>query len=369
MRERLEEVSGACIRCDLCEKECAFLRKYGKPKDIADRYDPALKEDQGMPFECSLCGLCTAVCPVGVDPSGLFLQMRRESARRGEADYPEHGALIGYERRGTSRRYSYYGLPEGCDTVFFPGCTLSGTRSEKVIQVYQKLRDRIPSLGIVLDCCMKPSHDLGREEHFNAMFEEMKEYLVEHGVRTVLVACPNCFKVFARYGEDLTTTTVYELLGEDGIEGAGQASEKVAVHDPCAVRFHTAVHASVRTLIRKSGQDVKEMSHAGRRTICCGEGGAVGALAPNFAGHWAKLCQEEAAGRRVVTYCAGCVNTLSKFVPTVHVLDTLWAEKGHRPKVTKPPFTYWKRLRLKKWFKRHVVAAVTRERTFTGAGE
>ena len=52
LREKLDAVSAACIRCDLCQKECAFLKRYGKPKDIADRYDPARKEDQGMPFEC-----------------------------------------------------------------------------------------------------------------------------------------------------------------------------------------------------------------------------------------------------------------------------------------------------------------------------
>ena len=55
------------------------------------------------------------------------------------------------------RIFSYYALPEGCNTVFFPGCTLSGTRSEKVILTYQRLKKSIPSLGIVLDCCTKPS--------------------------------------------------------------------------------------------------------------------------------------------------------------------------------------------------------------------
>jgi uncharacterized membrane protein YdjX (TVP38/TMEM64 family) len=111
------------------------------------------------------------------------------------------------------------------------------------------------------------------------------------------------------------------------------------------------------------------MPHAGNRTLCCGEGGAVGSLTPNLAGNWGKLRQGEAAGRKVVTYCAGCANMLRKLVPTVHVLDILWegeAGAADRAKVTRPPFTYWKRLRLKKWFKKHVPAAITRERTFTG---
>jgi uncharacterized membrane protein YdjX (TVP38/TMEM64 family)/Fe-S oxidoreductase len=366
MREKLDAVSSACIRCDLCQKECEFLKRYGKPKDIADRYDPARKEDLGMPFECSLCGLCTAVCPVGIDPTELFFQMRGETVKRGGGDFPEHSVLKSYERRGASRAYSYYGLPEGCDTVFFPGCTLSGTRSEKVILVYQKLKENIPALGIVLDCCMKPSHDLGREEHFTAMFEEMRNYLVEQGIRNVLVGCPNCYKVFARHGAGLSTKTIYEVLAESSLERNGGVQNKVTIHDPCAVRFEVNIHESVRKLIEKQGYTVEEMTHSGRQTLCCGEGGAVSALAPGFAANWGRLRQEEVAGRKVITYCAGCANTLSHLTPTAHVLDTLWEGEAGRTKVTKPPFTYWKRLRMKKKFKRHVPVAVSRERTFAG---
>jgi Fe-S oxidoreductase len=98
IRERLQRVSQTCVGCDLCQKECSFLRKYGKPKDIADRYDPSKKEDQGISFECSLCGLCAAVCPVGVDPAGLFLEMRRQAIRQGGGIFPEHAVLTSYER-------------------------------------------------------------------------------------------------------------------------------------------------------------------------------------------------------------------------------------------------------------------------------
>ncbi len=369
LRETLDAVSGACIRCGLCQKECAFLQRYGKPKDIADRYDPTRKEDQGMPFECSLCGLCAAVCPKGVDPAELFLRMRGEAVRRGGGDFPEHSALKDYEQRGASRTYSFYGLPKGCDTVFFPGCTLSGTRSERVILAYQKLQEAIPTLGVVLDCCMKPSHDLGEEEHFAAMFGEMRTYLLEQGIRNVLVACPNCYKMFSRYGNGLATKMIYEVLAEGSIEGNCRVTNKVTVHDPCAVRFETGIHESVRKLIGQQGYSLEEMVHTGQRTLCCGEGGAVGALAPGLTANWGKLRQQECNGRKMITYCAGCANKLSSIAPTDHVLDTLWEGEAGEAKVAKAPFTYWKRLRLKKWFKNNVPAAVTRERTFTGTQE
>ncbi|MBA4417817.1 MAG: hypothetical protein C0392_07895 [Syntrophus sp. (in: bacteria)] len=281
--------------------------------------------------------------------------------------------MRGYERRGTSRRYSYYGLPEGCNTVFFPGCTLSGTRSDRVILTYQQLKKKIPSLGIVLDCCTKPSHDLGEQDHFAAMFGEMRDYLAAHGVKTVIVACPNCHKVFARYGAGLLTKSIYGIFAERCIDvTAAQITDVVTVHDPCAIRLEETVHRSVRELIKKKGHAIEEMSHAGNRTLCCGEGGAVGALAPDLAGNWGSLRQEEAAGRNVITYRAGCANMLSRLVPTVHILDILWeggVDSAGRARVTKPPFTYWKRLSLKRWFKKHVPVATSRERTFTGKEE
>ena len=40
LRKEIETVSQKCINCKLCQKECGFLRKYGKPKEIADSYNP-----------------------------------------------------------------------------------------------------------------------------------------------------------------------------------------------------------------------------------------------------------------------------------------------------------------------------------------
>ncbi len=292
LEERLRDVIRDCIKCDVCQKECAFLRKYGKPGDIAERYDPADKQDREMPFECSLCGLCTAVCPKRVDPSGLFLEMRRETVRLGGGDYPEHAALREYERKGTSKLFSWYALPRGCDTVFFPGCTLSGTRSKTVIEAYLHLSTVIPSIGIVLDCCTKPSHDLGRQEHFTAMFGEMRDYLTGHGVKNVIVACPNCYKVFARYGDGLTIKSIYEVIAERPADSASNTGAQVTIHDPCAIRFEKAVQGSVREIIRNKGFNIVEMDHSAEKTLCCGEGGAVGAIAPELARGWTKLRAE-----------------------------------------------------------------------------
>ncbi len=372
LRKELDTVSEKCINCKLCQKECEFLRKYGKPKEIADSYDPSDKAHQGMPFECSLCQLCAAVCPVKINPTDMFLEMRRESVRRGAGDYPEHAVILGYEKRGTSKRFSYYTLPEGCDTIFFPGCALSGTRPDKVSALYEHMKKTLPALGIVLDCCTKPSHDLGRENYFQTMFHEMKEFFVKNGIREVIVVCPSCHEVFNRYGGEISVKTAYEFMVQNGPPDTGTLSGTVTIHDSCASRFEESVHTAIRELVSAKGLTIEEMTHSGVKTFCCGEGGSVGFLAPELSKKWGNLRKKEADGRRIITYCAGCANLLGSLTPTSHVLDLLFepeATMAGGVTVSKAPFTYWNRLKLKKRLQKSSNGALTRERTFTPDGE
>ena len=365
---QLSTHSSECIECKLCRKECAFLRKYGSPKYIADTYDPASLQHQKMPFECSLCNLCAAVCPVKINPAAMFLEMRRESVDRGSQDFSNYRTILNYEKRGTSKGYSYYTLPKNCDTVLFPGCALPGTRPDKLKALFIHLQKTIPALGLVLDCCTKPSHDLGRQEHFCAMFNEMKKYLLQNRVKNVLVACPNCYKVYNQYGEPLNVKTVYEYLAETSLPETTNVNMTVTIHDPCSVRHNKEIHSAVRKLVTAKSLKIEEMKHTGPKTICCGEGGSVGCIDRILAKGWGERRKIEAGRNRILTYCAGCANYLDPLVPTSHILDLLFdpeAALAGKAKVFKAPWTYLNRRRLKKYFIKKIPAAVSRERRFS----
>lgn len=354
-----------CTECGLCGKECAFLQRYGTPKSIAAYFQAGDEIRRAMAFECSLCELCAVVCPVGLNPASMIREMRGEVFARGKGMYPQHGVILSYEKRGTSRRYSYYALPEACDTVLFPGCTLSGTRAGIVMRLYRHLTGTIPTLGVVLDCCTRPSLDLGREAHFRTVFGEMKHYLLEQGVRQVLVACASCHKTFKEQGDPLVVRSVYEVLAEHGLHWADPVAATVSIHDPCAVRFEQPVQDAVRLLVARKGLQIEEMPHHRNLALCCGEGGGVGFLAPGLASNWGALRHREAEHRWILTYCAGCAAALRGSVAVSHVLDLLFepaATLAGTVKVARAPWTYWHRLRLKKHFKKTVPAVVTRER-------
>jgi len=161
-------------------------------------------------------------------------------------------------------------------------------------------------------------------------------------------------------------------MSEKGLPEGAQINATITVHDSCAVRFEKFIHSAARDLIIKKGLIIEEMKHSATKTFCCSEGGSVGFLAPDLAKNWALNRKKEADGRRIITYCAGCANCLSSLTPTSHILDLLFepeATMAGTVKVSKAPFTYWNRIKLKKRLKNMVNSSITRERTLTAGKE
>ncbi len=366
LRESLARVRESCTDCGACRNECAFLQKYGTPGEIALGYDPAAPQFHSMPFECSLCRLCTSVCPVDVNPARMFLEMRREAVERGRGTFPEHRGLLGYERTGMSQRFTYYGLPEGCETVLFPGCTFPGTRPDRTKEIFERLRKEDPCLGIVLDCCGRISESLGRDAFSRAMMDEMSAYLVEHGVREVIVVCPNCYDMFKEYGTGLHVRMVYEVLPMVK-DDPGVKRGKVVLHDPCGTRFHSDCHDAVRRHLDRAGVVFHDMDQRGSRPCAAAAGPGSMLLSPDLAGRWMERTAAEVKGRMVATYCAGCTRKMAlAFKNRPCPRSALRSRDGpeRQESCGRGAMTYLNRLRLKGHFRKTIHASASRERTY-----
>ncbi len=78
-----------CIRCGACLNVCPIFRNVGGqaygttyPGPIGSVITPhlrGLREWQHLPFASTLCGACTAVCPVQIDLHHHLLQLRRHA--------------------------------------------------------------------------------------------------------------------------------------------------------------------------------------------------------------------------------------------------------------------------------------------------
>ncbi len=350
MLYQTQALNEGCTRCQACVTQCAFLQKYGTPGDIAAARlagFPAID-----PFECSLCNLCTAVCPEDITLGTFFLELRRQAVS--QLSLKPYATIINYERRGHSPLFSWHGLPTNCDTVFFPGCSLPGTRPEATWWLYQQLNKQIPHLGVILDCCHKPSHDLGRQRFFLDHFAAIRDRLIKGGVRQIIVACPNCYKVFHEYTDGMTIHTAWEILAESSLTASIPiiTHGQVTVHDPCPLQDHQGAQDAVRSLISRHGLKIREMRHSRNRTVCCGEGGSVGFICPEMAGRWGEIRHQEAGDDLVITYCGGCAGFLTRSgMKAIHLVDLLTnPAKALSGKATasQAPWTYLNRIRLKR---------------------
>jgi len=348
------KIAARCVECGLCRRDCAFLQQHGSPKAIAAAWPPASAKGWELPFQCSLCGLCAAVCPprIGLDPAAMFQDMRRQAVNAGFAPLPTHRRMLAYENRGCSALYSGLYLPPGCETALFPGCAFAGSRPARLLELFHLLRQRIPKLGVALHCCSKPSQDLGCAEQAAARFAQLTEELARRGLRRIVTVCPSCHAMFRQHGGPLEASFVAEALDGLPMPAVRSGGGTVAVHDPCVLRGEEAIHKAVRKLLRQAGLTVAEMPHHGRTAFCCGEGGAAASVCKAFARSWGDRRCQEAGGLPVVTCCAGCAEFLADRMRSTHLLDLLLAPAGGRVKVARAPFTYLNRLLLKRRLRR-----------------
>jgi Fe-S oxidoreductase len=121
---------------------------------------------------------------------------------------------------------------------------------------------------------------MGNEYVFQAFAAENVETLNDAGVTKIVASCPHCFNTLANeypdFGGRYEVMHHTELLAElvrDGRLAPTAGTEQITYHDSCYLARHNDVIADPRTLVEAVGTPV-EMANHGKRTFCCGAGGA-----------------------------------------------------------------------------------------------
>ncbi|RJQ46840.1 MAG: (Fe-S)-binding protein, partial [Nitrospiraceae bacterium] len=214
-------------------------------------------------------------------------------------------------------------------TVFFPGCSLPAYSPELVLKSYQYLRQVIPGAGIVLNCCGKPSYDMGDAKRFKTIFDNTVKTFKDLGVEEVVVSCINCHKMF-RENSDIKLRTLYEVMLEKGlpktVSGNGQI---ISVHDSCPARYRPEIRNAVRAILSESGYRIEEMQFKNELTRCCGAGGCAPTGNTALSDRHTRKRVSQAKGL-LVTYCAHCRERFSSYAPSLHVLDFILSRPGKK---------------------------------------
>ena len=344
--EEARAEAGRCIQCQCleCVKVCPYLAHFnGYPKRYArEIYNNATivlgnHAANLMVNSCSLCGLCTEVCPENFSMADLCLGARRDLVERHKMPVSAHWFALEDMAFSNSEQFMLARHAPGREKsgfAFFPGCQLAGANPEQVIQTYEFLRNRSQDTGLMLQCCAAPAYWAGDQPRTETAISLIEQNWHQLGRPEMILACSSCMEMFKQYLPQITIISLWEVMDRgdlpDQIRG-GLASSKalgtipdMALHDPCTTRNEPRIHEAVRSLAAKLAIPIQELKLSRTNTQCCGFGGLMENANPEMANKQLEQRRSE-SDLDFLTYCAMCRNQLrGAGKRTVHILDYLF---------------------------------------------
>ncbi|HWC86544.1 MAG TPA: (Fe-S)-binding protein [Solirubrobacteraceae bacterium] len=305
----------SCTECGRCQDACpAFATgKALSPKLlIMGLRDQLLAEDasplvpnavsEEVVWDCVTCGACVQACPVSIEHVDHIVDLRRHLVMV-ESSFPAESEpmLRDVERasnpwgKAQSERADWAAelgvrvLEPGDpapEYLYWVGCASSFDErarrtAEATAKLLQKAGVDFAILGPRESCTGDPARRMGNEYVFQAFAEENIATLAEAGVTKIVANCPHCFNTLAneypdfggRYEVIHHSDLLARLVREGRLAPRRSQSLSITYHDSCYLARHNDVLAPPRELISAVGQPI-EMERAGKRTFCCGAGGA-----------------------------------------------------------------------------------------------
>jgi Fe-S oxidoreductase len=252
-------------------------------------------------WDCVTCGACIHECPVSIEHVDHIVDLRRHLVMV-ESRFPAEAEPM---LRDVERSANPWGKPQAERAawaeelgvrilepgdpapalLYWVGCAASFDErarrtAEATATLLQAAEVDFAILGPRESCTGDPARRMGNEYLFQEQARRNVETLNGAGVTRVVASCPHCFNTLANeypdFGGRYHVVHHTELLAElvrDGRLSPTAAETPVTYHDSCYLARHNDVIASPRELVAAVGRPV-EMERSGKRTFCCGAGGA-----------------------------------------------------------------------------------------------
>ena len=261
---------------------------------------PAAVTDEVV-WDCVTCGACVHECPVSIEHVDHIVDLRRHLVMA-ESRFPaEAGTML----RDVGRSSNPWGKPQSeraawadglgvrvlepgdpaPEVLYWVGCAASfDERARASARATAKLLLHagldVGILGPRESCTGDPARRMGDEFTFQEQARRNVATLGEAGVTRIVTSCPHCFNTlgseYTDFGGTYEVVHHTELLAEllaDGRLEAPEGTDPITYHDSCYLARHNDVVAAPRAIVSRIGRPL-EMARHGKRTFCCGAGGA-----------------------------------------------------------------------------------------------
>jgi Fe-S oxidoreductase len=308
--------SFSCTECGRCQDACPAYAtgKVLSPKlVIMGVRDAVLGAQPDQPivgstvpeemiWDCVTCGACVQACPVNIEHIDHIVDMRRNLVMVDSSFPTESEPML----RDIERASNPWGKPQNGrgdwatslgvkvlepgdpapEYLYWVGCASSfDERARQTAENTAKLLQRagvdFAILGPREACTGDPARRIGNEYVFQAFAEQNVETLNDAGITKIIANCPHCFNTLGNEYPDFGgnyevihhSELLSRLVGEGRLEPQRKEGLQITYHDSCYLARHNDVVAAPRELVQAVGEPV-EMKRSGKRTFCCGAGGA-----------------------------------------------------------------------------------------------
>jgi Fe-S oxidoreductase len=304
----------SCTECGRCQDACPAWAtgKILSPKllimgvrdqVLAQSTEPIVGNGvpEQMIWDCVTCGACVEACPVSIEHIDHIVDLRRSRVMV-DSQFPAEAETM---LRDVERSSNPWGKPQteraawaeelgvrilepgdpAPEYLYWVGCAASFDErakksAESTAKLLQKAGVDFAILGPREACTGDPARRMGNEYVFQAYAEQNIATLKENRVRKIVASCPHCFNTLANeygdFGGNYEVLHHTELLAElvrDGKLKPKADAKPITYHDSCYLARHNDVQMEPRELVAAVGEPV-EMKRSGKKTFCCGAGGA-----------------------------------------------------------------------------------------------
>jgi Fe-S oxidoreductase len=329
----------SCVHCGMCAEACLFYTETGAPEatpinkteplrriwkseytllgrigkmvGLTKKVDEQLLRDwETLVYDnCTLCGRCSMVCPVGIDITLMIRKTREGMAASGHA--PE-GLISASKRAVTIGSPMGVKLPallaqiahveketgikvpldvEGAEYMLLLS-SMEIINFPEFIQATTKIFDKAGASWTISTEAFEATNSgiqIGVADIAAELVQRIVDAAEKLKVKTVISPeCGHAYMAIRWEGPNLVGKAfsfkvrhILEVLDTFRMEGrlniTGKDNQKLTYHDPCQISRRGGVIDEPRNLIKLFARDFVEMPEAGKMNWCCGAGGGVSA--------------------------------------------------------------------------------------------